>query len=434
MPNPKAISVATSGRPSSTDEDAFRYSHRVPGVLKLLDQCSLPFVISVEGEWGRGKSTLLRMVSEALISDSKWAVVQYHPWRYDIQSFDDAWESLVEVIDSQLSGSSIPQRASELAGWVARNRVARLLWRVGLPAASLVAPGAKSVGEALSQMLNDPPDLERGFLVFERAREELAKLCQEKPLLILVDDLDRCAPKTVSQVLRCISTLFDPANGPQAAFLIAMDLPATVGSLIQAESWSREYALHFLEKIVNVHVTLPIVGIGEGDREQSKQDYSAAIRGGGAREHRKVSFPRIDSDVDFELPDDRIEVIVRFMRNNPRGIERFCILFDLKWWSRFEANATVYFERHPELDQTRALEWLIRFRDRLLWEALIELRWPEYDAKVADADANKTAIQDALRGNLPEPLPNLPCGPYLQDPDFLELHRLYFQEWSPASR
>jgi hypothetical protein len=120
------------------------------------------------------------------------------------------------------------------------------------------------------------------------------------------------------------------------------------------------------------------------------------------------------------------------MHHNPRELERFCVLFDLKWDSRFADNARAWKEATDAPDAASFQAWLDRFRDRLVWETIVELRWPLYDAKTSDSRANKQLIVNAVQGP-PEADRadlNLPAARYLNDHDFLSIHQIYFhREW-----
>ena len=176
----------------------------------------------------------------------------------------------------------------------------------------------------------------------------------------------------------------------------------------------------FLEKLIHAHVTLPILQIGSGDRGAAMQRIREAIAGGGHRRSRLERYEDPPFEAVFDIPVDRLDVIARFMRYNPRKIERFCLLFDLKWKTRFEAN-------RAHVASSEAQKWLDDFRDRLIWEAIVELRWPTYDAKPGDLKANREAIHRAITG--PTDLAGLPSEPYIKDKSFLEIHQIYYDVW-----
>ncbi len=427
------------GRPASINNDLYDYEHRVDGIVDLLEDCNLPFVFSVEGEWGRGKSTLVNMILERIStrkhpSARRWEIVHYHPWRYDIQEFDDAWESLVEILHADLSGSRAwGKGAEELLELLIHNRWTRLVGKVGVSIGKFVPGGdaLEHMSKGIEEFFKDSLTLGPRYMIFERIRKKIHQLLKQKRVLLVIDDLDRCSPIAVCNILRCIPTLFaQEKDGPSIAILLCLDRNATRDSLVTGQGLSLAQAENLLEKLIHVHVTLPILQIGRGDQAIAMSNIVAAITSSGHRRKSTIKFEtKPPTPLEFEIHPDQIDIISKFMNYNPRKLERFCLLFDLKWKSRFQANSQVLLdkvsrgERHPNFQV-----WLNRFRNRLIWETIVELRWPSYDVKSSDLDANQEAIRHAIKGENPKSI-GLPCEHFLADASFLEIHRIR-EEWS----
>lgn len=398
---------------SSIENDLYDYEHRVDGVIEILDNCRLPFIFSVEGEWGRGKSTLVDMIVERItnVSDpnrKKWEIVHYHPWRFDIQEFGDAWESLVEILHAKLRESGTWGKSSEeILDLLIRNRWTRLIGKVGISVGRFIPGGSEAIegiGKGFGDFFKDSPAIGPKHLLFERIREKVNQLLKGKQVLLVIDDLDRCSPSAVSNIIRCIPTLFAPEdNGPNIAILLCIDRNATRDALVAGQGVTSEQAEKLLEKLIQVHVTLPILQLGRGDQKVARDKMAVALTSTGHRQKKKIKFPTIPQvNLEFEIRPDQVDVIAKFMNYNPRKFERFCLLYDLKWKSRFLANSQVFINSaHNEEMAIASQVWLNKFRDRLIWETIIELRWPSYDSKNSDLDSNRNAILQALRGDNP---------------------------------
>lgn len=435
------IELERIGRPA--EHDLYEYTHRVEGLVRMLDRCIPPFVVAVEGEWGRGKSTFMEFVISALTRDGKdtsadeWLIIRFNPWRYQIEDFDDAWESIIEVVTDALLTAmpSLQNRIRRLAKLLGRNRLLRLAWKIGLAATPLVVPETKGPTEALREIANDVDSFsasrfERRYQLFEDIRKSLSDLSQGRRILLIIDDLDRCEPHALSHVLRAIATVFGSVDGsPKFCILLGMDRKASTHALVETKGWKEEYAAGYLDKIINLHVTLPILQVGEGNRRRALANIHHAVTEGGQRRTRSLVLE--EAKAEFSIPADRSAVIARFAHYNPRELERFCLLFDLKWESRLQANAAADRERISlKKKDFDFQEWVDRFRDRIIWESIVELRWPLYDAKTADVARNKEAIEAAIRDQALPP-EGLPCEEYLGIRPFLEIHRIYFEsDWS----
>lgn len=421
MGAPEGFSARRAGKPASLKQDAFEYGHRIPGLLDTLRECGRPFVIAVEGEWGRGKSSFLRMLESRLLLDHDFRearVAHYDPWRYNIREFDDAWESIVDVISKAINDKTLEDRLDDLRRAVQATRAWRGFSNAMSTAVSLVPPVSRVVGKSTkdggARSTYSRRHAGSGFMLFEEIRSQLAQLVKARAIFLFIDDLDRCEPAVVDHVLRCLPTLFAPTDdGPNVVVVLALDRPATARSLKRATGRTANDARQLLEKIINLHVTLPIVGIGAGNKKRSIGLLRAAVRNGSAGRR--------------SIRNDQIDVIARFMQFNPRRLERFCVLFDLKWQSRFDANRSARRSASSGRTSLRRAQQIADFRNRLIWESIVELCWPEYDAKVSDLEKNKAAIMAAVRGEKVD-ASGLPCEGYLQYPMFLEIHRLY-EDW-----
>jgi len=67
---------------------------RVPSFLFFLDDQLLPTTVGVYGDWGSGKSSLLRMVEKRLRAEEGTLVLWFNGWLFE--SFEDAKTALME--------------------------------------------------------------------------------------------------------------------------------------------------------------------------------------------------------------------------------------------------------------------------------------------------------------------------------------------------
>ena len=136
---------------------------------------------------------------------------------------------------------------------------------------------------SLDTLLRDPAYQGRlGFLylVHTDMRRVLDLVATERrPLVVFVDDLDRCSPSTVAQVIEAIN-LFLAGEFPNCVFVLAVE-PAVVAAHVElaykdlAHSFGRHglagrsstLGWRFLEKIVQLPLSLPLpAGQGHLDR------------------------------------------------------------------------------------------------------------------------------------------------------------------------
>jgi predicted KAP-like P-loop ATPase len=231
---------------NETPIDLLGFQHLVGAVTSIVRRPDLlPATIGVFGDWGSGKSSLLKMVSEQLSKDDKTLVLSFNGWLFE--GFEDAKSALMgTILDEIAARKNLPEKAKE--------RVARLLKRVnwfrvlgtglkytaafalaipvglGLAAGADATAATLKAGEAVRDIKMD--DAAKFFR--EESGQELRKAVREfrdefdalleetdiQTLVVVIDDLDRCLPETIIETLEAIKLfLFTP----HTAFILGAD-------------------------------------------------------------------------------------------------------------------------------------------------------------------------------------------------------------------
>ncbi|WP_344056546.1 KAP family P-loop NTPase fold protein, partial [Sphaerisporangium rubeum] len=188
------------------------------------------------------------------------------------------------------------------------------------------------------EVLTTPPDLVEGLTPDPgyRARTGFLHLVQtdmrhvlgmvasaERPLVVFVDDLDRCSPGTVAQVIEAVN-LFLAGEFPDCVFVLAME-PDVVAAHVEVAYGDLARSLppgglersglgwRFLEKIVQLPLSVPL--LDDGERLPS---YLRALLGvrAGAGEHPAVPVARRGTGEDTSVLElvDRLEARIRALR------------------------------------------------------------------------------------------------------------------------
>ncbi|MBP2666739.1 MAG: p-loop protein [Firmicutes bacterium] len=259
-----------------------------------------PLTIGVFGDWGVGKSSVLKMVEETFNGDKETLCLTFNGWLF--QGYDDAKSALMEVIIRELSAKRGSKKSAKL---VAKNLLKQVDWfRLSRRAAGMAATaglfgvpidvdglierilggiqeklsGKKEIEqEDIESALDAAKDLVKSgngvettaVTAVHEFRESFNKLlteCKVKRLVILVDDLDRCLPNTAIEVLEAIRLFLFV---PRTTFIIAADenmiayavrkhfpdLPITGKAL--------DYSRSYLEKLIQVPFRIPNLNFRE---------------------------------------------------------------------------------------------------------------------------------------------------------------------------
>lgn len=272
----------------------------------VMDDSVLPVTIGVFGDWGGGKSSIMRMMEKHLNSVNDETVCLYfNSWVFE--GYDDAKAALLDSIlkvfaDETRFSEDVIKKAKELFKSVNWMRMMGLGFKniafplimasVGGPAGIAAALSGSFVGGLsdkvanlfsrekkqdeqdfeLEELINKPAE-EKAMLVreFRDKFEEMLSATNIKRLIVLIDDLDRCSPERLIENLEAIKLFL---NVPKTAFVIGAD-PRIVRHAIEyrykaritsdepteadakTESISNRFVKDYLEKLIQIPYYLP---------------------------------------------------------------------------------------------------------------------------------------------------------------------------------
>ena len=262
-----------------------------------------PISIGISGGWGIGKSSLVRMVASELSADkkaeessvnaaeSKHIVITFNPWLY--QGFEDARTALLQVVgdavleEAQNNVGSL-DKAKSLVRRINLLRLAQLGGEVaatiitGVPVGligKVVEAGSdawknESVQDGLTAA-TEVPGAAKGLLdeakpislpkEIQSFRDALEDLLEELgiTLVVFVDDLDRCLPKTAISTLEAIRLLLFLRR---SAFVIAADdvfIRGAVRVHFAGTGLDDDIATNYFDKLIQVPLRVPRLGPNE---------------------------------------------------------------------------------------------------------------------------------------------------------------------------
>lgn len=284
---------------NETTVDYLNFGVVADACAKLLQQArGEPISIGVSGGWGAGKSSLVRMVAARLNDatspgDNTYVVVTFNPWLY--QDFEASRNALLQLV-----GDEVLRRAANDATLLKKAK--RLLQRINLlrlvqlggEAAATIATGVPVgvIGRAIVQFGSifkpdaggaensagqDEGDSEENQALLKPAepvslpseiqafRDALEELLEELKitLVVFVDDLDRCLPRTAISTLESIRLLLFLKR---SAFVVAADNEFIRGAVrvhFEGTGITSDVATNYFDKLIQVPLHVPRLGVNE---------------------------------------------------------------------------------------------------------------------------------------------------------------------------
>lgn len=230
------------------EQDEFDRLRSISELVALIEKIDTSdgVTIGVLGPWGSGKSSVLNLLAPRLVPLSAAPdVIRLNPWL-----FADAG-TLVSQLLAEFS-RQLHLDNSEVQGKVL-NSIADLLFVLEPVGSSLAMPG---LGTALSQAVRW---LKRRFLVaksVDQLRRDIAAEFRklERPVFVMIDDLDRLQVEELRQTLRFIRLVGDL---PRVVFLVAID-ERFASEMLDGVTNDRGH--QYLEKVLTSTFTLPDIG------------------------------------------------------------------------------------------------------------------------------------------------------------------------------
>lgn len=205
------------------NDDVLRYKRYVVPIVGILTnpQAETPFTIGIFGNWGSGKSTVLKLVERGLRQkpyEDKFLFVQFNAWLH--RKEPNVLIPLLHALHDELAKRP-SQRFIDSA-----KKITEVLIRLGADVL-LKKMTVDAVDLDMLEKLEKQYQEKKGQVESEIRRlrdilqEELLSIGQDGTRVVFfVDDLDRCEPDQIVDVLECLKLFFDLKN---AFILIAAD-------------------------------------------------------------------------------------------------------------------------------------------------------------------------------------------------------------------
>ncbi|MCF6458057.1 P-loop NTPase fold protein [Pseudoalteromonas sp. MMG024] len=287
--------------------DFLNFNETAESIKDLITEKELmPMSIGIFGNWGAGKSTILELTKKSVEQGNKDKYIQIHFDAWMFEGFDDAKAALLETIAAELikqaecceDKKGLMEKAQEFSKRVDKIRLLGLLadGSAALSGINSFGLGQKIMGwfsdeEDAEQETNEEDDIglddvkkaadgvnkavKKGSGVIKskkklsppteirKFREAYSSLLDSfnKPLIVYVDNLDRCTPINAISTLEAIRLFLFM---PNTAFIIAADEDMIRLAVPHYHKGaSLRHQTDYLDKLIQIPVHVPKPGISE---------------------------------------------------------------------------------------------------------------------------------------------------------------------------
>jgi hypothetical protein len=320
---PSLRSILISDVPVSggIKNDRLGFTQLVTALARFMDNRDTvpPVVLAVTGPWGSGKSSVMRMLQAELETKKRFRFAWFNAW--ENQDQDKILAAFLRTVGQQLRsevGFLFPLRLAwvrlrDASYWqlakifspVLLIAISIMLWRhyaageapkgfldliqskesslwdmiqailasaaglTGLAGLASLARWLKPFQEPLSWMFAAPGNATAETTYLDQFRSEFALYRQTvnaEKFVIFIDDLDRCPPEAVVEVLKTVNLIVTSDDGPgKTFFVLGFDWAYIVtcvemhfAQFMAADAETRgRFGPHYLKKIVTLPVSVP---------------------------------------------------------------------------------------------------------------------------------------------------------------------------------
>jgi CheY-like chemotaxis protein len=306
------VYTVVSDEPSVDPDDPLGFTGISVDLSSLIttSSASAPFTLGIEGDWGEGKTSLMRRMEKVLDGDNAVTTVWYNAWSV---GRGEVLEGLLKTVLDRID-PNILRRVARRRGLMTSARIAFVILAGWLRMGNIVNEiWAKFEVDARTR--NEM----RGLVTeaIEKWRTADSGVPDDRLLVVFVDDLDRCLPEAVFEVFEAVKLHL---NVPRLVFVIGYDRSVVTASILESKRFDKNVtATQYVEKVIQISF-----GLGVPSREQfaALLDHYAALSG-----------------VQALLDDSSHALILDAMVRNPRRLKRFINSFVVEY-TLLEARAT----------------------------------------------------------------------------------------------
>ncbi len=203
----------------------------------ITDTTRLPLTIGIFGDWGSGKTTLMRMLQKQVEGECK--TIWFNAWKYDNKQY--LAKALLKTIFDEA------MKSTDINADVMKDILTRAVDFVG------EAAHGKKWGTLFFETFNLDPAFRN--LVEESTHQIIKQYVGEKGrLVIFIDDLDRCLPENAITILEALKLYLD---NERCVTVLGVDRDVIEMAINQRYPKLKITGKDYLEKVVQFPFTIP---------------------------------------------------------------------------------------------------------------------------------------------------------------------------------
>lgn len=288
--------------------DKLKTQSYIDALAQVITTTRTPMTISIQGDWGSGKTSFVKMVLEQVKQSSeksKFSIIEFNTWEYSKFEMEDILPVTLVCKIAEKILANIDDKNSEYSKMVDGVKKTVLLF-------ANTALSHVSSGKGMKELMESPEKTSVDLVMDLKNDLEENIERSGKKFIIFIDDLDRLPPLKALEVLETLQLFLHLKN---CVFILAVDYEVVSLGYKQkmgSENYPDWKSKNFFDKIIQLPFTIPT--------PQGTDDY----------------LKKLLVDINFEsenFNDDFINSLINIVNNsiqfNPRNLKRLMNSFGL---------------------------------------------------------------------------------------------------------
>lgn len=255
------VGIGSNDSPTKTiSEDLFDVRQYVKGLSDFITACETPMTISIQGDWGSGKTSMMNMVREEL--GDKVVSIWFNTWQYSqFNMGSDLALSLLGKLIEKLKpekdgGTKIKETMKKTYKAIKTAGIMTVDHFVGGKAADKLEEMAEKFANGEDDEIEAINNLKKEFEECVSQKLEEVKVEKDR-VVVFIDDLDRLNPGKAVELLEVLKIFLDCKK---CVFILAIDYAVVSQGVKEkyGDYLSEDKGKSFFDKIIQVPFKMPV--------------------------------------------------------------------------------------------------------------------------------------------------------------------------------
>lgn len=234
-----------------------KYADILTNVISLNQGC----VFAIDGKWGSGKTTFVKMWKQSLTNQG-FHVLYFNVWKHDF--ITDPIIGLVSQFRDMSEDDKVKAKFAKIvaaAGKVTTGIFPAIIKgltkkSLGEDVVEVIESASHTIVDSFDKVIDNYVEQCQSMEEFRKALENLVEFTAQdgKPLIFIIDELDRCNPRFAVKVLERVKHLF---SVPNIVFILSIDKTQLCHSICGYYGSDNLNAEEYLKRFIDIEYKLP---------------------------------------------------------------------------------------------------------------------------------------------------------------------------------